>query len=478
MINKRPFPDEDSFEFSCKHPKQWEYPNHLAPVVDIIPSNGIRLNPHCSGEHSFSKCHDQERFAFKSDAEVSNGTNKELGIGTSGCISQFWWASGSIVEADANSDPALHLSLFPEYFPPGHQLRTLLHSDEIYSSLLDYPPLKPVSVGPEYQADIPEWDLPGSKNTPDNQVELVQSSDSGRLVDDGGEEKLMGTCVISMPDSEASGSYCFGKWWTGNDCECVDTGSIKCVRQHVLEARQKLREKLGPKIFEELGFCDMGEGVSEKWTEEEEQTFHEIVFTNPVSMGKNFWDHLLVAFPSRTKKDIVSYYFNVFMLQKRAEQNRFDPVNIDSDNDEWQRSEVGMEEEDEDSGVESLNNQFTPAYYQEEDVDDSPDDVDEGEYDEVDDCRDGADVVCTFATDEEDRGDVDDLLGPHIRDSFADSVDDTGLQLLGKIQNSNREDYDIQDDSCTSYEYQQDKVDCHSPLVAGCEAKQCSQGSD
>ncbi|KAH7554503.1 hypothetical protein ACOSP7_028097 [Xanthoceras sorbifolium] len=470
MINKRPFPDEDLFEFSRKLPKQWEYHNHLA-----LPSNDVRQNPQNSGEHSFSKCHDQERFASKSNAEVSNGTDNEFEIGTSGCVSQFWWASGSIVEEDANSDAALHLSLFPEYFAPGHQIRTLLHSDEIYSSLLDHSPLKPVSIGPEYQADVPEWGLQGSKNNLDNQVELVHSLDSGRLVDDGDEEKLMGTCVIPMPDFEASGSYySAGKRWTGNDCECLDRGSIRCVRQHVMEAREKLREDLGPKIFEELGFCEMGEGVSDKWTEEEEQTFHGIVFTNPVSMGKNFWDHLSVAFSSQTKKDIVSYYFNVFMLRKRAEQNRFDPVNIDSDNDEWQRSEVGMEEEDEDSGVESLDNQFAPAYYQEDDADDCDDDI-EGEY-EVDDCQDGANVV---ATDEEDRGDVDDLLGPDVSNSFADSAGGTCLQLLSKIQNSNQQDYDIQDDSCTSYEYQQDKVDCCGPLVTGCDdAKPSSQGSD
>lgn len=477
MINKRSFPDENSFEFPCKHPKQWEYPSHLAPIVDIMPSNDVCQNPQSSGEHCFSKCHGQERFAFKSDAEVSNRTDKEFEIGTSGCISQFWWAGGNVVEADANSDASLHLSLFPEYFAPGYQLRTSLNSDEIYSSLLDCSPMRSVSIGPEYQADVPEWGLQGSKDTryiPYNQAELVQLSDSGNLVDDSDEDKWIGTCVIPMPDSEDCGSYC-SRNCIGNACKCLDQGSIRCVRQHVMEAREKLRENFGPKIFEELGFGDMGEGSSEKWTGEEEQEFHDIVFNNPMSMAKNFWDKLPVAFPSRTKKDIVSYYFNVFMLRKRAEQNRFDPVNIDSDNDEWQRSEVGMEEEDEDSGVESVNNQFASGYYH-EDAEDCHDDV-EGEIG-VDVCQDGADVLCTFATDEEDRGDVDDLLGPHVSNSFADSAGETGLQLLSKIQNSNREDYYFRDDSCTSYEYLQDKIDCRGTLFTGCNAKQSSEGSD
>ncbi|KAI4326598.1 hypothetical protein MLD38_031894 [Melastoma candidum] len=100
----------------------------------------------------------------------------------------------------------------------------------------------------------------------------------------------------------------------------------------------------------------MGEPVAEKWTEEEENLFHEVIFSNPSSMGRKFWNGLSHAFPSRTKAEIVSYYFNVFMLRKRAEQNRFDPMNVDSDNDEWQANE----EEDEDSIVESPIYQLHP----------------------------------------------------------------------------------------------------------------------
>jgi hypothetical protein len=54
------------------------------------------------------------------------------------------------------------------------------------------------------------------------------------------------------------------------------------------------------------------------------------------------------------------------MLQKRAEQNRFDPLNIDSDDDEWQKIEGETVEEDEDSVVESLTGQDSSAYCQED----------------------------------------------------------------------------------------------------------------
>ncbi|KAM0063737.1 putative SANT/Myb domain-containing protein [Helianthus debilis subsp. tardiflorus] len=84
----------------------------------------------------------------------------------------------------------------------------------------------------------------------------------------------------------------------------------------------------------DLGFGDMGEVVAEKWTEDNEQLFDEIVYSNHVSSGRNFWNHLAVEFPSRSNQEIVSYYFNVFMLRRRTEQNRLDPTSADSDDDE------------------------------------------------------------------------------------------------------------------------------------------------
>ncbi|KAK2655706.1 hypothetical protein Ddye_008758 [Dipteronia dyeriana] len=144
---------------------------------------------------------------------------------------------------------------------------------------------------------------------------------------------------------------------------CENGGSIRCVRQHIVEVREKLREYIGLGRFVELGFLDMGEVVADKWSDGEEQLFHNIVNSNSFRLGKKFLDILSIVFPSRSKMDIVSYYFNVFMLRRRAEQNRCYPVNIDSDNDEWQGSddsgdsEIGMSDDDEDSVVES------PAYH-------------------------------------------------------------------------------------------------------------------
>lgn len=145
---------------------------------------------------------------------------------------------------------------------------------------------------------------------------------SHNVVDNDNEEKWMGTCIIPMPDSN---SFAHNIDQVGRgimDCDCLDEGSIRCVQQHVMEAREKLLKSLGHEKFVKLGLCDMGEEVSCKWSEEEEQVFHEVVYSNPFSLGRNFWKQLSSVFPSRTKKEIVSYYFNVFVLRRRAVQNR------------------------------------------------------------------------------------------------------------------------------------------------------------
>lgn len=373
--------------------------------------------------------------------------------------------NNGILEAD-------NLSFFPECFDLGHQPRSLLQPDEVFSSL-DYP-RKPVSIGPEHQAFVPEWDLQVS-NASSNQLDKSDSQaahaqSSGSLISAEDDfENLMGTCVIPLPELEASSNYCCEG--TQGDCSCLDGGSIKCVRQHIAEARQKLRENLGEEIFEELGFCEMGEEVAKKWTEEEEQAFHGVVLSNPASLGKNFWDHLSAVFQSRTKKELVSYYFNVFILRKRAEQNRFDALNIDSDNDEWERTEAQITEEDEDSAVESLTD---PAYYQ-EDLAENCNEYIEDE-DEIGASKDGADDdVHRVATDEEYEGDVDDISGAHFGFSNGDTGGDTVFKLLNGIPSNNGDDYDGQDDSCTSFECHKDNIDCCDPLDMGTNGRHSSQ---
>lgn len=467
MINKRPYGQEDSYEVASKHPRQCA--SEVAPVLDFVP---VGSDPQKSlsvdeGDSSFDKCRDGGRCSSSLNVDVSKET-KEAGNSISGSTSHYLWVNSSIIEADLRLDTAPHLSLFPEFFEHGDRLRVLLQSDDIYaSSSVDYPPQKSVSVGQEHQACVPEWDPQGS-NPSDYETDFQMLS---------GDKEKMGTCVISMPKPEVSLNYCSEDDGTcKNECGCLDEGSVRCVRQHVAEARERLRENIGLNLFEELGFCEMGEDVAKHWTEDEERVFHEVVLSNPASLGKNFWEYLPVAFPSRTHKDLVSYYFNVFMLQKRARQNRFDPLNIDSDNDEWQQSELAVVEDDEDSVVESPVDQDALTNYQGEHLEECHEDLEDAN--EVDACEDGADVVHRVGTDEEDGGDIDDGSGAFAKDSPG-SFCDTKINVLVKTPSNNREDVDVQDDSCTSYEYQRDGTELCCPLDngnLGTNVRDCSVG--
>lgn len=474
MVNKRPFDDEDSCGVACKHPRQMGHADQLHSSGNFFPCSDAPQTSRTldgKGEDSSRKSQD-ERIGSDSVTEVLNEAEKE--IDTPGGLSTALWINGSVDEEDIKSEPAYHLSFFPEFFEFDPRVREFVQSDDCQSqhncsSVPDYPSRMLVSVGPDHQAYVPEWDLSGFKNSleslnkSDLQIASSKTSNSG-LKDDDESEQKMGICVIPMPDMEASPySLCEGE--EKSNCNCLDGGSILCTRQHIQEAREKLRENLGSAIFEKLGICDMGEEVAKKWTEEEEQAFHETVLSNPASLGMNFWDRLSAIFPSRTKQDLVSYYFNVFMLRKRTEQNRYDPLNIDSDNDEWQIDEFGGTEE-EDSVVESPIDQDFPVSDQDHHEENCLEDIEDVE--DIDAFKDYTDTVNSRqVTGEEDGGDIDDASETGFKNFFGDRCFYSDHQRSGKIPASNRDDTEIQDDSCTSYEYQYDRVDQCGPVDLG-----------
>ncbi|XP_050227870.1 uncharacterized protein LOC126677348 [Mercurialis annua] len=459
MIHKRSFVDEDSCGLACKQPRYLEHFDHLA---SIVPLDDADMQPIVSGENI--KWQDVERSADDLAIAVSNEANN-FESDASGSFPHFLWINNGILEAD-------NLSLFPEYFDHGHQLRPIFQPDEGLSSL-DYPFQKPVPIGPEHQVFVPDWEgadaFSSELHTSNPEDVTAQSSSSSIIANDGCKERLVGTCVLPMPDSEVHATDgCEG---IKSECSCLDRRSIECVKQHIMEVRQKLRENLGEEIFEGLGFCDMGEFVASKWTEEEEQVFLDTVLSNPASFGKNFWDHLSVAFPCRRKSELVSYYFNVFMLRKRAEQNRFDPLNIDSDNDEWHKSEAGEAEEDEDSAVESLNEQ-APVYHDGHAFN-CNEHIEEDE--ETDASKESADEIERVATDEEYEGDLDDVSAVHNGIFTVGCGRDTGCKHFKEFPNENANDLDIEDDSCTSYEYHRDNVDCGGPLFMETDGRHSSR---
>ncbi|CAA3012480.1 Hypothetical predicted protein [Olea europaea subsp. europaea] len=86
-------------------------------------------------------------------------------------------------------------------------------------------------------------------------------------------------------------------------------------------------------------FDNVGEEVALSWTKGEENKFQDIVKSKPSCVY--FWDELFNVLPCKGRVSLVSYYYNVFLLQHRGYQNRTYTSNIDSDDEESDSSEFG-----------------------------------------------------------------------------------------------------------------------------------------
>lgn len=179
----------------------------------------------------------------------------------------------------------------------------------------DEPDLE-VSVGPQFQAEIPEW------------TSNISESDS----------KWLGTRLWPPEREQILELLPIGKG-RESSCDCQYPNSVECMRFHIAEKRFKLKIELGS-VFYGWMFNTMGEEVSLSWTEEEEDRFKGMLSLHAESTNK-FWKIARKIFPSKKRGALVSYYFNVFLIQRRIYQNRVTPYDIDSDDDEKQFGSVG-----------------------------------------------------------------------------------------------------------------------------------------
>lgn len=323
MGTKRPF-DEELQEF-IKHPKHFENGNRPDSFGKDKQPLETSQNVEIAGDggaHLFHTGDVHEKVISTPDITVDKPFEPEPQLPPETGI------SGQ--EEPSARGFTFCSDLFPEFFEFNMPRQQLVHYDDTYTSLLNCSPRKEVPVGPEHQADVPEFD-------PDSSRKYISNH--------GEDDSQVGVCVISNIEHEIVITK------TVTDCNCSDGGSVRCVQQHVNEARLNLKESLGLEKFIDLGFGNMGEEVACNWTEEEEQLFQGVVYSNPVSHGKRFWEELKIAFPTRSKKELISYYFNVFILRRRAVQNRSQLLAIDSDDDEWwgtKRGSSGVVIEDQD----------------------------------------------------------------------------------------------------------------------------------
>lgn len=164
----------------------------------------------------------------------------------------------------------------------------------------------PMQVSKNSLAEVPEW------------TGVVSESDS----------KWLGTCMWPFENDNPKAQFETDPIGRGRPdlCGCRLPGSVECTRFHIAEKRMKLKLELGP-VFYRWRFTHMGEEVSLQWTATEEKRVKDLV-------RSNLWDKAFKYFQRKTRKDLVSYYFNVFLVQRRRYQNRVTPNKIDSDDDE------------------------------------------------------------------------------------------------------------------------------------------------
>ncbi|KAG8391852.1 hypothetical protein BUALT_Bualt01G0230100 [Buddleja alternifolia] len=174
---------------------------------------------------------------------------------------------------------------------------------------------KRVPISPSFQAELPEF-----------QGKDYQS-----------DSKWLGFQFWPLGENEQNKNILIERDRIGKgreeSCGCQFPGSLECVKFHILEKRKKIKLELGW-AFYKWRFNDMGEEVAMLWKRDEQNKFEEIVKSNCLSSEKYFWDELFKFFPQKGREALVSYYFNVFLLRRRAHQNRSGNSNIDSDDEE------------------------------------------------------------------------------------------------------------------------------------------------
>jgi hypothetical protein len=105
-------------------------------------------------------------------------------------------------------------------------------------------------------------------------------------------------------------------------------GSIYHVRARVAEKWSELKRQLGL-AFSQMEFDRIREHIALTWTMDEETIFSTTIQQNQ-ALSK-FWNKLCADLQYKTREDIVSYYYNVYLVWQKAQLNWFAPNSAGSD---------------------------------------------------------------------------------------------------------------------------------------------------
>ncbi|OMO58599.1 hypothetical protein COLO4_34492 [Corchorus olitorius] len=271
-----------------------------------------KRDDHSLDEQSFLQNNQKMHPSMYEDDSLSHHFTERLRcserLPTSKSCSLSCCDSGS---ASQNNLTCLHKTQ-SECAPKEQSLATSKSSDMIAELYGDDSFRRQVFVGPLFQAEVPEW------------TGFISDTDS----------KWLGTQEWPLNGQEHDSLAVVDQIGRGrpDSCGCQIPGSVECIRLHIAEKRMKLKLELGS-LFYRWRFNVMGEEVSLRWTAEEENRFKYMVQLEPPSLN-SFWPDAFKFFPRKTRQDLVSYYFNVFLIRRRSYQNRVTPKSIDSDDDE------------------------------------------------------------------------------------------------------------------------------------------------
>ncbi|KAJ0259135.1 AT-rich interactive domain-containing protein 1 [Hirschfeldia incana] len=226
-----------------------------------------------------------------------------------------------------NSDPAcqkiwqkiqkMHPSLYEDSAGPGYNLRERLRFDGSGSASdsSDEEDRPCARVGSQFQAEVPEW------------IGVTSESDS----------KSLGTRVWPLSKEQINSNLLIERDPIGkgrqDPCGCQNSGSVECVRFHINTKREKLKLELGP-AFYMWCFDSMGEGTLQYWTDLELKKV-KLLMTYPPTLTPSFFSGLKSILSSKSREEIVSYYYNVTLLQFIANLSRMTPGEVDSDTDQY-----------------------------------------------------------------------------------------------------------------------------------------------